>query len=43
LTPAYGQGETDSLTRDFALQMKQVDEFMERFNNEENALVKEYV
>lgn len=41
--PVFSQIFQDEVTANFAYQVKQIDEFIERFNNKENTLIKQYV
>jgi len=43
IQPAFSQLFQDEVTANFAYQVKQIDEFIERFNNKENTLIKQYV
>ncbi len=41
--PAFSQIFQDEVTANFAYQVKQIDEFIERFNNKDKTLIKQYI
>jgi hypothetical protein len=43
IQPAFAQIFQDEVTANFAYQVKQIDEFIERFNNKDKTLIKQYV